>query len=180
MISATSTPRMVTLWEAPRPILLPKNLVPKRPAMADPASGARGTARRSCGLSCPAMMNLIVYLLLALECVQIFDVDGVEIAEQHNKDRQADCGFRGGHSEDEENEDLSGGIAEIMRERDEIHVHRKQHQFNRHQQNDDVLAVEENTDDGDRKQDRAEDQVMSKSQSHNAALIVFAGRTRKR
>src|SRR5688500_9549727 len=109
------------------------------------------------------MMNLVVYLLLALEAVQVLDIDGVEIAEQHNKDRQADCGFRRGHSEDEENEDLSGGVAEIMRERDEVHVHRKQHQFNRHQEDDDVPAVQKNADDGDRKQDRAEYQVMSES-----------------
>src|SRR5512146_2231582 len=106
MISAISTPRMVTLWEAPRPILLPKNLVPKRPAITDPASGASGTAKRSCGLSCPAMMNLIACLLLALETVQVLDIDRVEIAEQHNKDRQADRGLGRRHGEDEENEDL--------------------------------------------------------------------------
>src|SRR6476661_2859737 len=111
MINAISTPRMVTLCEALRPILLPKNLVPKRPAMADPASGASGTARRRCGLSCPAMMNLIVYLLLALETVQVLDIDGVEIAEQYDKDRQADRGLCRRHGENEENEDLSGGVA---------------------------------------------------------------------
>jgi hypothetical protein len=39
--------------------MLPKNFVPNRPAIADPINGAIGTAKRRCGLSCPAMMNLI-------------------------------------------------------------------------------------------------------------------------
>ena len=47
--------------DAARPILLPKNLVPNRPAIADPARGASGTASRRLGLICPAMINLIQF-----------------------------------------------------------------------------------------------------------------------
>ena len=43
----------------------------------------------------------------------------------------------------------------IMGEGDEIHIHRKQHQLDRHQDNDQILPVKKDTDDADRKQDRA-------------------------
>ena len=60
IMKATNTPSIVAVCETLRPTTLPKNLVPSKPAMADPASGARGTANNSCGLSCPAMMTLLL------------------------------------------------------------------------------------------------------------------------
>ena len=60
---AIATPSMVSVWDATRPSLLPKNLVPNRPASAEAANGANGTARSRLGLSCPAMMILVVYLV---------------------------------------------------------------------------------------------------------------------
>ena len=45
-----STPRMVAVCDTLRPTTLPKNLVPSKPAIAEPASGASGTARRRLGL----------------------------------------------------------------------------------------------------------------------------------
>ena len=58
-ISAISTPRMVTVCDVLRPTTLPKNLVPSKPAITEPASGASGTASRRLGLRiCPAMLNL--------------------------------------------------------------------------------------------------------------------------
>src|SRR5471030_1912122 len=170
--SATKTPRMVAVCDVLRPTTLPKKLVPNKPAIAAPASGARGTARRRLGLR-PAMMNLNRYYSrlklnhgvshsgLTLEAIQVFHIDGVQITEHHHQDRQADRRFGGGHGQDEEHEDLPCGVAQVMRERDEVHVHRQQHQFDGHQQDNDVLAVQENTDDGDREQDRAEYEVVS-------------------
>src|SRR4051794_28168493 len=61
-------------------------------------------------------------------------------------------------------------VAEIMREGDEIGIHREQHQFDRHQDDDDVATVQENTDDADRKQNRAEHEVMGKGQ-HDFYLL---------
>ncbi|MPN23319.1 hypothetical protein SDC9_170707 [bioreactor metagenome] len=49
-----------------------------------------------------------------------------------------------------------------MREGDEVHIDREQHQFDRHQQDDQVLPVEEDADHADREQDRAKDQEMGK------------------
>jgi hypothetical protein len=47
-----------------------------------------------------------------------------------------------------------------MRKCDEIHVHCQQHQFDRHQQDDDVFPVEENANDADGEQNRPEDKIM--------------------
>ncbi len=57
-------------------------------------------------------------------------------------------------------ENLPGEIAEERRERDQIDVHRQQHQLDRHQNDDDILAVQENAEDAEREQDRADAQIM--------------------
>src|ERR1700676_586106 len=51
-----------------------------------------------------------------------------------------------------------------MRKRDEVRVHRQQHQFDCHQDDDHVTSIQKNSDDADREQDRAEHQVMGKTQ----------------
>ena len=68
---------------------------------------------------------------------------------------------------------LPGRIAEIMRKGDEVHVDSEEHQLDSHQQHDDVLPVKENTNHRNRKQDCAEDQIVSERQSHSVPLIVF-------
>src|SRR5215203_994360 len=96
----------------------------------------------------------------AFQAVEVFDINGLQIAKEHNQDRQSDGGLGGGHRENEEHENLARGIAEIMRKSDEIHVHRQQHELDRHQQDQHVLAVQEYPDHADREKDRAQYQVM--------------------
>src|SRR5262245_45667193 len=79
----------------------------------------------------------------ALQRVQVVDVDAAPFAEQHDQDGEADGGLRGGHGEHEEHEDLSADVSQVARERDEVEVRREQQQLHAHQQQDDVLAVEE-------------------------------------
>jgi hypothetical protein len=52
-------------------------------------------------------------------------------------------------------------------------IHRQQHQLDRHQYDDEVLAVEEDADDADREQDRAQDQKMGQCKQ-GASLIPSA------
>src|SRR4051812_3747311 len=136
-ISAISTPRIVTVWDVLRPTMLPKNLVPNKPAITAPASGASGTASKRLGLrSCPAMLNLNRYVFeflteiaenLAFEPVQVFHIDGVQITEHDHQDRKADCRFGSRHGQDEEDKDLPRRVAQVVREGDEVHVHCQQH-----------------------------------------------------
>jgi hypothetical protein len=65
-------------------------------------------------------------------------------------------------------------IAEIARERDEVRVDREQHQLNRHQQHDDVLAVDEDAGDRDAEQDRAEREEMRKRDHRVGAPVSTA------
>src|SRR5512135_1059007 len=102
----------------------------------------------------------------AFHTVDFADVDRRAVAEQHDQDCQPDRRLRRGHGQDEEHEHLAGDIAEETRERDEIHVHREQHQFDRHQQHDDVLAVDEDARDRNAEQDRAEADVVGQGQVH--------------
>src|SRR5690606_7798730 len=75
---------------------------------------------------------------------------------------QADRRLRGRDRQDEEHEQLAGRVAEPAREGDEVDVDRQQHQLDRHQQHDDVLAVEEDAREADAEQHRAQRQHVSK------------------
>src|SRR5690606_34245141 len=72
-----------------------------------------------------------------------------------------DRGLGRGHGEDEEHEYLPGRVAGVARERDEVDVDREQHQLDRHQQDDHVLAVEEDARDADAEQRRAQREVVA-------------------
>jgi hypothetical protein len=47
-----------------------------------------------------------------------------------------------------------------MRKRDKIHVGGEQKQFNRHQDDDEILAIQKYTHNADRKQKRANNKIM--------------------
>jgi hypothetical protein len=47
-----------------------------------------------------------------------------------------------------------------MREGDEIHIYRQQHQLDRHEDDDHIFPVQKNTDYADREQDRSQNEVM--------------------
>jgi hypothetical protein len=56
-------------------------------------------------------------------------------------------------------------VLQIGREGDEVDVHRQQHQLDRHQDDDDVLAVQEDPEHAEREQDRRDGQVVAQSDS---------------
>ena len=76
-----------------------------------------------------------------MQCIEIGDVDGAPVAEEHHQYRQADGRLGGRDGEDEEHEHLTGQVAEEMREGDEVHVHGEQHQLDGHEQDDDAISV---------------------------------------
>src|SRR5687768_6112124 len=146
---------MVTVCDPTRPMRRPN-----RPARTAPASGASTTQSRTdfeIANSTPGIGS-------ALQRIDLGDVDRSPVAEHRDQDRQADRGLGGGHREDEEHEDLPGGIAQLARERDEVDVDREQHQLDRHQQDDHVLPVEEDAGHGDAEQRRAEREVVAEGE----------------
>src|SRR6185436_1487254 len=141
----TTMPAMVTEWAARLLIFMHS-----RPDTSAPTRGASGTTR----------YRVSIVTASALQAVEIFDVDGLQVAEQHDQDRETDRRLCGGDGQDEKYENLAGRVAEIVRKRDEIHIDGEQHELDRHQQDDHILAIEENPDHADREQDRTQYQVM--------------------
>src|SRR6185436_419995 len=101
-----STPRIVTMCAPRRPTVLPN-----RPAMTAPASGASGTHSSVDWESVDASA-----MSSAFERVELVDVDRRAVAEQHDQDREADRRLGGGDGQDEEDEHLACHVAEIVRE----------------------------------------------------------------
>src|SRR5918993_4139014 len=126
----TSTPRMVSECVTRRPMWLPPNWVPNRPATTAPTSGASGTASRVDA----ERVALMSKPSSALQRIQLVDVDARLVAEQQHQQRQADGRFGRRHRQDEEDEDLAVHVAEEVREGDEVHVDGQQHQLHAHQQ----------------------------------------------
>src|SRR6266851_6648908 len=126
---------------------------PKKPASAAPTSGENAAIQES-------VIKSMVFLL-SLEAAQVVHVDRAQVAEERDEDREPDRRLGRRHREDEEHEHLAGEVAQLVREGDEVRVDGKQHQLDRHQQDDEVLPVEEDADHADREEERAEDEVMA-------------------
>src|SRR5260221_2314342 len=105
---------------------------------------------------------------LSLEAPEVVDVDRTEVAEERDQDREPDRRLGRRHRQYEEHEHLAREVAELVREGDEVHVDGEQHQLDRHQQDDEVLAVEEYSDHADREEQRAEDEEVLE-RNHGAA-----------
>src|SRR5262245_39350463 len=58
------------------------------------------------------------------------------------------------------------------RKGDEVQVHGKQHQLDRHQNDDDVLAIEEDAENAEREQDRGNGEIMGEADGHDRPLPV--------
>src|SRR6516165_4928350 len=111
---------------------------PKKPAMIAARRGRKttATAKRS-----------------AFHHINVLNRDRASVAEIDDEDREPDRCFCCRNRQHEHGEGLTDEIAQKNRERDEVDADGKQHQFDRHQHDDDVLAVQENPEDAQRKQD---------------------------
>src|ERR1700722_7192956 len=142
----SSSAPQVTICEPRSPITRPKN-----PAMIAASSGRKTTrtATRS-----------------ASHHPNVLDSDRAAIAEIDDEDGESDCRLRRRDGQHEHREDLTDQIVEPHRKGDEVDVDRKQHQFDRHQDDDDVLAVEEDPENPQREQDRGNREVLGEANRH--------------
>src|SRR3954471_20000403 len=125
---------------------------PNSPARAEPRMG-RKTIRE---------------YISALHQIDVLNRDGAAVAEIDDQDGKADGGLGGGHGQDEQREHLSYQVAQIGGEGDEVDVDRQQDQFHRHQDDDDVLAVQENAQHPDGEQDGGDGQILGQTDGHQA------------
>jgi hypothetical protein len=70
-------------------------------------------------------------------------------------------------------------VVQEERERHQVEVHRKQDQFDRHQDDDDVLAVEEDAEHAKREQDRPDREIMAKSMDMCVSNPLIAVKDRR-
>src|ERR1700726_611426 len=144
-IDRSSTPQ-VTIWAPRSPIARPK-----KPAIMA-ASKGRKTTKTANGS--------------ALHHPDILDLDRAAVAEIDNEDGEADRRLGRRHGQHEHREHLADQIVEHDREGDEVDVDREQHQLDRHHDDDDVLAIEEDAEDPCREQDPGDGQVMGEAGHH--------------
>src|SRR5215510_1033536 len=131
-----------------------------RPARMAPSSGRKTIAWTIAGLT--------------LHQIDILNRDRTTVAEIDHQDGEADRSFGGRDSQDQEREDLTDDIAEEGRERHQVDVDGEQDQLDRHQDHDDVLAVQEDAEDPEREQDRADREVMAKPDRHRTHSAASA------
>ena len=110
--------------------------------------------------------------------IEFLDVDGPPVAEQHDQDGQTDRRLGGSDRQYEEHEHLPELIAQVARERDEVEVNCQQHELDAHQQQDQVLAIDEDAGDGEREQDRSDGQVVIEADHCFFSASIFTIRTR--
>src|SRR6266566_2812334 len=102
----------------------------------------------------------------ALHQVNVLYRDRAAIAVVSDQNGKPDCRLRRRDCEDQQRVDLPDQITEEGGKGDEIDVDRKQNELDRHQDDDHVLAVEENAENADREQDGGDREVMAKADGH--------------
>src|SRR4029078_9441974 len=109
----------------------------------------------------------------ALHHVDVFDRDRSAISIVDDDDRKPDCRLGCRNRQNEEREYLPDEVVVEMRKRDEVDIDGQQNQLDRHQNDDDVLAIDENTEDAEREEARGHRQIVPESDGHSAASVRF-------
>ncbi|EGE55712.1 hypothetical protein RHECNPAF_8900129 [Rhizobium etli CNPAF512] len=102
----------------------------------------------------------------ALHHIDVFDRDRAAVAVEDNENCKTDRRLGSRHRQDEQRKDLSDDVVQEGGEGDHVDVDGKQDQFDRHQDDDDVLAVQEDAEDAKREEDGADRQVVGKTDDH--------------
>ena len=105
---------------------------------------------------------------LAILVVYFRNRGTIAVEEINDQDGQPDGGLGSGHGQHEQRKDLPHQIAQIYGKGDEVDVHRQQDQFHRHQDDDDVLAVQENAQHPDGEQDCRDGEILGEPDNHYA------------
>src|SRR5256885_14420669 len=102
----------------------------------------------------------------ALHQVDVFDRDRAAVAVIDHQDREPDRGFGGRNGQHQKREHLADKVSKEGRERHQVDVHGEQNQLNRHQDDDDVLAVDEDAEDPEGEQNRGDREVVAEPDRH--------------
>src|SRR6478735_8791635 len=103
---------------------------------------------------------------LALHQIDVFNRDRTAVAVIDHQYRQTDRRFRGSNRQHQQREHLTDDVAKEGRERHQVDVDGEQDQLDRHQDDDDVLAVQEDAEDPEREQDGADREIVPQTDRH--------------
>src|SRR5216684_5529052 len=134
-----------------------------------PAIAAASMGSRTISLMARSMMRSAP---LALHRADVFDLDGAAIAEIHHQDGEPDRRLGRGDGQHEHGEDLAHDVALEDREGHEVDVDGEQHQLDAHQDDDDVLAVQEDAQDAKGEQHRGEAEIVTEADGHDTPSPV--------
>jgi hypothetical protein len=81
---------------------------------------------------------------LAFHRIQLLNINGAAIAKENDKYRKPDRSLGSSDSQYKKDEYLARFIAQIARKSYEVKVYRQQHQFDAHQQQNQIAPVDEN------------------------------------
>ena len=115
---------------------------------------------------------------LVLHQVDLVNVERLPRPEDGDNDRQPDCGFGGSHNHYEEHEDLSGNSVPTVCERYKGEVYSVQHQFNRHEDGDDV-APDQKSCNADREQDCGQYEISGEGHFKVHLLLLLTGQNNR-
>src|SRR6185312_8942190 len=103
---------------------------------------------------------------LALHQIDVFDRDRAAVSEEDDQDGEPDRRLRSGDREHEKRVHLPDEVVQEGRERHEVDVDGEQDELDRHQDDDDVLPVQEDARNSEREQCRCDGQVMAEPDNH--------------
>src|SRR5690348_6122271 len=103
---------------------------PKNPAITAASSGRKTTATATGSAS---------------HHVNVFDLDRAPVTEIDDEDCQTDRRLGRRDGQYEHREDLADKVVQRDRKSDEVDIDCKQHQLDRHHNDDDVLAIQKNS-----------------------------------
>src|SRR6266851_3800866 len=109
----------------------------------------------------------------ALHQVDVGDFDGAAIAEIDDQYGKADRRLGGGDGQHEHGEDLADEIVQEGRESDEVDVDGEQDELDRHQDDDDVLAVEEDAEDAEGEEHGTDGEIVGEADFEHVRQTPF-------
>src|SRR5262245_5280949 len=139
----------VTIWAGRSPITRQN-----RPAIAAATSGSRTMS---------LMARSMTRLPLALHLADVFDRDRAAVAEIDDQYGEPDRRLGRRHGQHQHCEDLADDVALEHRERHQVDVDREQHELDAHQDDDDVLAVEEDAEHAEGEQHRRDREIVAEA-----------------
>src|SRR5208282_1599503 len=113
------------------------------------------------------------YMPLTLHQIDVRNRDRAAVAEIGDEDREPDRGFRRRDREHKQRIDLADDVAQKTRERDQVDVDGEQNELDRHQDDDNVLAVEKDSQNPEREQHCANRQIMAEPDGHDSPCPGF-------